>query len=171
MLDIDLVVKFNVLNITNPEATMLHPATTERTADFWSDRQLQQFNDAAEAEADRAETVAQMAKERLKAKLAALTDDDLISGMHSVTQAKHGAALRAAFRESPEALGDLVMSIIVHAMAEDAELEAEQSLDDERPRFDNAICSSCGQGFGPGFSGFSHCADHIGRRAHFSAGA
>ncbi|KVV57956.1 hypothetical protein WT27_23795 [Burkholderia territorii] len=143
-----------------------NPITTERAADFWSDRQLQQFNDAADAEAQRAELIAQMAKERLKAKLATLSDDDLVGGMHSVTQQKHGAALRAAFRESPEALGDLVMSIIVHAMAEDAELEAERSLDGERPRFDNAICSSCGQRFGPGFSGFSHCADHIGRRPH-----
>ncbi|MCS6455969.1 hypothetical protein NX868_10385 [Burkholderia thailandensis] len=138
--------------------------TTERAADFWSDRQLQQFNDAADAEADRAELVAQIAKERLKAKIAALSDDDLIGGMHSVTQEKHARALRAAFRESPEALGDLVMSIIVHAMSEDAELEAERSLDSDQPRFANVGCSSCGQKFGPGNSGFSHCRDHIGRR-------
>ncbi|UIY60048.1 hypothetical protein [Burkholderia cepacia] len=143
---------------------MLHPTTTERAADFWSDRQLQQFNDAADAEADRSELVAQIAKERLKAKIAALSDDDLIGGMHSVTQQKHARALRAAFRESPEALGDLVMSIIVHAMGEDAELEAERSLDSDRPRFANVSCSSCGQKFGPGASGFSNCADHIGRR-------
>ncbi|MDN7894507.1 hypothetical protein QZM93_38565 [Burkholderia cepacia] len=143
---------------------MLHPTTTERAADFWSDRQFQQFNDAVDAEADRAETVAAMAKERLKAKIAALSFDDLVGGMHSVTQQKHGAALRAAFRESPEALGDLVMSIIVHAMSEDAELEAERSLDSDRPRFANVQCSSCGQKFGPGAAGFSSCADHIGRR-------
>ncbi|VBB10656.1 hypothetical protein [Burkholderia stabilis] len=138
--------------------------TTERSADFWSDRQLQQFNDAADAEADRAELIAQIAKERLKAKIATLSDDDLIGGMHSVTQEKHARALRAAFRESPEALGDLVMSIIVHAMSEDAELEAERSLDSDRPRFSNVICSSCGQKFGPGAAGFSSCADHAGRR-------
>ncbi|MCO1360357.1 hypothetical protein L0Y97_15455 [Burkholderia multivorans] len=84
--------------------------------------------------------------------------------MHSVTQQKHGAALRAAFRESPEAFGDLVMSIIVHAMSEDAELEAERSLDSERPRFSNVRCSACGQSFGPGAAGFSSCAEHIGRR-------
>ncbi|MFP3652265.1 MULTISPECIES: hypothetical protein [Burkholderia] len=138
--------------------------TTERAADFWSDRQLQQFNDAADAEASRTELVAQIAKERLKAKLAALSDDDLIGGMHSVTQEKHGRALRAAFRESPEALGDLVMTIIVHAMSEDAELEAERSIDSDRPRFANVLCSSCGQKFGPGNAGFSSCAEHIGRR-------
>ncbi|MDN7894524.1 hypothetical protein QZM93_38650 [Burkholderia cepacia] len=143
---------------------MLHPTATERAADFWSDRQHQQFNDAADAEADRAELVAAIAKERLKAKIAALSDDDLIGGMHSVTQQKHGAALRAAFRESPEALGDLVMSIIVHAMSEDAEIEAERSLDSDRPRFANVLCSACGQKFGPGAAGFSSCADHIGRR-------
>ncbi|MBJ9964472.1 hypothetical protein [Burkholderia seminalis] len=143
---------------------MLHPTVTERSAEFWSDRQHQQFNDAADAEADRAELVAAIAKERLKAKIAALSDDDLIGGMHSVTQQKHGAALRAAFRESPEALGDLVMSIIVHAMSEDAELEAERSLDSDRPRFANVLCSACGQKFGPGAAGFSSCADHVGRR-------
>jgi len=140
------------------------PTTTERAAEFWSDRQHQQFNDAADSEAGRAELVAAIAKERLKAKLLALSDDDLVGGMHSVTQEKHGRALRAAWRESPEALGDLVMSIIVHAMSEDAELEAERSLDSDRPRFANVLCSACGKKFGPGNAGFSHCADHIGRR-------
>ena len=144
---------------------MFNVQATERAAEFWTDRQLQQFNDAAEADARRAELVASIAKEKLKAKIAALSDDDLIGGMHSVTQQKHGAALRAAFRESPEALGDLVMSIIVHAMSEDAELEAERSLDSDRPRFANVYCSSCGQKFGPGNEGFSHCTNHIGRRA------
>ncbi|MBR8409800.1 hypothetical protein [Burkholderia cenocepacia] len=143
---------------------MLHPTTTERAAEFWSDRQHQQFNDAVDAEADRAELVAAIAKEHLKAKLLALSDDDLVGGMHSVTQEKHGRALQAAFRESPEALGDLVMNIIVHAMAEDAELEAERSLDSNGPRFSNVRCSSCGQAFGPGDAGFSHCADHADRR-------
>ncbi|MBR8025205.1 hypothetical protein KDX27_42475 [Burkholderia cenocepacia] len=144
---------------------MLNPQLTERAAEFWTDRQHQQFNDAADAEAERAELIAAIAKERLKAKIAALSDDDLIGGMHSVTQQKHARALRAAFRESPEALGDLVRSIIVHAMSEDAELEAERSLDDDRPRFANVVCSQCGQKFGPGAAGFSSCNDHIGRRA------
>ncbi|MEI1276620.1 hypothetical protein V8G45_27620 [Klebsiella pneumoniae] len=143
---------------------MLNPQLTERAAEFWTDRQHQQFNDAADAEAARAELVAQIAKERLKAKIAALSDDDLVGGMHSVTQQKHARALRAAFRESPEALGDLVMSIIVHAMSEDAELEAERSLDTDRPRFATTLCSSCGQKFGSGSAGFSSCAEHIGRR-------
>ncbi|MDR8915826.1 hypothetical protein [Burkholderia multivorans] len=143
---------------------MLNPQLTERAAEFWTDRQHQQFNDAADAEADRAELVAQIAKERLKAKIAALSDDDLIGGMHSVTQEKHGRALRAAFRESPEALGNLVMSIIVRAMSEDAEIEAERSLDSDRPRFAETFCSECGQAFGPGAAGFSSCAEHIGRR-------
>lgn len=139
-------------------------AITERAAEFWSDRQHQQFNDAVDAEQSRSELVAQMAKERLKAKILALSDDDLIGGMHSVTQQKHGAALRAAFQESPEALGDLVMSIIVHAMQEDAELEAERALDSDRPRFANVGCSACGQKFGPGNAGFASCRDHLNRR-------
>jgi hypothetical protein len=30
----------------------------------------------------------------------------------------------------------------------------------QAPRFANVSCSQCGQDFGPGDSGFSHCADH-----------
>ncbi|CAG9225758.1 hypothetical protein [Burkholderia vietnamiensis] len=33
---------------------MLNPRLTERAAEFWTDRQLQQFNDAADAEHDAA---------------------------------------------------------------------------------------------------------------------
>jgi hypothetical protein len=29
-------------------------------------------------------------------------------------------------------------------------------------RFPNVSCSSCGEAFGPGDSGFSHCSDHKG---------
>jgi hypothetical protein len=35
----------------------------------------------------------------------------------------------------------------------------------EQPRFPDVSCSSCGQSFGPGDEGFSHCADH----AHLQA--
>jgi DnaJ-class molecular chaperone len=28
------------------------------------------------------------------------------------------------------------------------------------PRFEQTFCSQCGGSFGPGDSGFSHCADH-----------
>lgn len=148
---------------------MLHSApfnvrTTPARVDTYADRMQAEADAHAEAEADRAELVAQIAKERLKTKLAALSDDDLIGGMHSVTQQKHARALRAAFRKSLEALGDLVMSIIVHAMSEDAALEAERSVDGDGPRFSNVGCSACGQTFGPGDAGFSHCADHISRR-------
>lgn len=42
---------------------------------------------------------------------------------------------------------------------------ADADLTATAPRFDNVGCSECGRGFGPGNAGFSHCADHIGRRA------
>lgn len=42
---------------------------------------------------------------------------------------------------------------------------AEADLGAATPRFDNVGCSECGCGFGPGNAGFSHCTDHIGRRA------
>ncbi|MCA8145442.1 hypothetical protein [Burkholderia vietnamiensis] len=42
---------------------------------------------------------------------------------------------------------------------------ADADLAAAAPRFDNVDCSACGRSFGPGNSGFSHCAEHIGRRA------
>jgi len=30
----------------------------------------------------------------------------------------------------------------------------------QTPRFEETFCSQCGDGFGPGDSGFSHCTDH-----------
>ena len=32
-------------------------------------------------------------------------------------------------------------------------------------RFENVCCSSCGEAFGPGDAGYSHCRDHKGLRA------
>ncbi len=29
------------------------------------------------------------------------------------------------------------------------------------PRFENVSCSQCGEAFGPGDNGFSHCEDHL----------
>jgi hypothetical protein len=29
------------------------------------------------------------------------------------------------------------------------------------PKFDNTFCSQCGEEFGPGDNGFSHCSDHM----------
>lgn len=34
-----------------------------------------------------------------------------------------------------------------------------------KPRFDEVFCSSCGESFGPGDSGFSHCESHAGLKA------
>ena len=53
---------------------MLNPTTTERAADFWSDRQLQQFNDAqdaAEAALERATRYAHTQLDTLLRKFAA----------------------------------------------------------------------------------------------------
>jgi len=33
------------------------------------------------------------------------------------------------------------------------------------PKFEATSCSQCGKSFGPGDSGYSHCADHIGTDA------
>lgn len=49
--------------------------------------------------------------------------------------------------------------------AEIASRIAAADLTGATPRFDNVGCSECGRRFGPGNAGFSHCTDHIGRRA------
>ncbi|WP_261316180.1 hypothetical protein [Burkholderia dolosa] len=42
---------------------------------------------------------------------------------------------------------------------------AEADIAAAAPRFANVYCSSCGQKFGAANEGFSHCSDHIRRRA------
>ncbi|WP_244099737.1 hypothetical protein [Burkholderia ambifaria] len=49
--------------------------------------------------------------------------------------------------------------------AEIAQRIADADLAAAAPRFANVRCSQCGRRFGPGNAGFSHCTDHIGRRA------
>jgi hypothetical protein len=41
---------------------------------------------------------------------------------------------------------------------------AERRKPHEQPRFANVSCSQCGQDFGPGNHGFSHCKDHTTKR-------
>ena len=45
----------------------------------------------------------------------------------------------------------------LHAEAESAAWDEAQR---EQPRFENTFCSQCGQEFGPGDHGFSHCRNH-----------
>ncbi|OXI24334.1 hypothetical protein [Burkholderia sp. AU15512] len=56
---------------------MLHPTTTERAADFWSDRQLQQFNDA-QADAD----------EALERATAVVTLDDVLEALAGLNESE-----------------------------------------------------------------------------------
>jgi hypothetical protein len=49
--------------------------------------------------------------------------------------------------------------------ADYSEAPAQEGIIVRRPpraRFPNVSCSSCGEAFGPGDSGFSHCSDHKG---------
>lgn len=106
----------------------LNPSRTDDAFAFISERSQAQRDEAQERAESRDEHKAAIARTRLNAKLAALTHDDLVAGLHSVTQDKHGAALRAAWRESAEALGDLVMTIVRDQLADEADLEAEEVL-------------------------------------------
>ena len=69
--------------------------------------------------------VKRIAKDRLKAKLSMLDPKDLC-GAALFDAKKHGAAFRAAWSESAEALGDFVMSVIVHELQLQCEIEAFQ---------------------------------------------
>ncbi|MCO1396389.1 hypothetical protein [Burkholderia cenocepacia] len=103
--------------------------TTERAVDFWSDRTKREFDDAIEAEAERAELVAAIAKEKLDAKLAAVPIVDLMDGVHAIDEMDCGV-LRAAWRVSDEALGRHFRKFVTRQMAASAELEAEQKADE-----------------------------------------
>jgi len=104
------------------------PRRLAAEVEYFAGREQAQRDEAQERAESRAELVADMAAARLTKKLAALTHDDLVAGLHSVTQEKHGAALRAAWLESAEALGDLVMTLVRDQLADEANLEAEEAL-------------------------------------------
>ncbi|MGV4674643.1 hypothetical protein [Burkholderia pseudomallei] len=69
---------------------MLHPTTTERAADFWSDRQLQQFNDAQDA-----------ANERLERATAAVTLDDVLEALAGLNESEQ-RKLVDAYRDTSD---------------------------------------------------------------------
>ena len=54
---------------------------------------------------------------------------------------------------------NVINQIARSALGQYADIDGEQS---RGPRFDNVSCSSCGEDFGPGNSGFSHCESHAG---------
>ncbi|AOJ31396.1 hypothetical protein [Burkholderia metallica] len=126
---------------------MLRPTTTERAADFWSDRQLQQADDAALAEYD----------------LGSKADDAVIDQFDKLPiDCAQGRAIMLALDR-----GDYYSACEIL-------LDARKVLRDEilaklrkpsAPKFKNVSCSQCGQTFGSGNEGFSLCRDHIGRRA------
>jgi len=76
--------------------------------------------------------IKRIATERLKAKLANLDPADIVSTLNNVYERKHGALLRAAFMESPEAFGDALMSIVVRDMQIAAEVEAKAIVEQVR---------------------------------------
>lgn len=106
----------------------LIPQKTTDAFAFIAERAQAQRDEVQEHAESRAEQKAAMATARLKAKLSALAHDDLVAGLHSVTQDKHGAALRAAWLDGEEALGALVMQVVRDQLADEADLEAEEVL-------------------------------------------
>lgn len=95
---------------------------------FITERAQAARDEAQEHAESRDEQKAAIAAARLQVKLASLTHDDLVAGLHSVTQEKHGAALRSAWLDGEEALGALLMQIVRDQLADEADLEAEEAL-------------------------------------------
>ncbi|ACR28679.1 hypothetical protein [Burkholderia glumae] len=125
---------------------MLAP-TTENAAQFWSDRQHQQFNDAADAIAERNEAIA----ERVTFDVLPFTTEQI---------AQLDAALRRGWTEDVMLVwdictGELQAEIARRIAAAD---RAEGPL--TKPRYPMTYCSQCGAELGPGNSGVSHCSDH-----------
>ncbi|CAB3644263.1 hypothetical protein [Trinickia soli] len=106
----------------------LIPSRTDDALAFISERAQAQRDEAQDRAESRDEQKAAISKARLNAKLAALTHDDLVAGLHSVTRAQHGAELRAAWLDGEEALGAMLMRVVRDQLADEADLEAEEVL-------------------------------------------
>lgn len=106
----------------------LIPSRTDDAVAFIRERAQALRDEAQDRAESRDEHKAAIAAARLNAKLAKLTHDDLVGGLHSVTQETHGAALRAAWLGGEEALGALVMQIVRDQLSAEADLEAEEAL-------------------------------------------
>lgn len=60
------------------------------------------------------------------------------------------------YLQSQKQIIERQLLIVIQAVASDV-------LD--TPKYDDVWCSNCGQGFGPGNNGFSHCESHAGMTA------
>ena len=101
---------------------------TTKAVDWLSEVEMGKHEARIEAAENRDEATAEIAKERLKAKIERLSPIDIIAGLESMTVKKHGEALRAAWLESPEAFGEFLKSVCVQNMEFEAEIEANEVL-------------------------------------------
>lgn len=125
---------------------MLAPAT-ENARQFWSDRQEQQFNDAADALAERNEAIAET-----------VTFDVLPFTTEQIAQLD--AALRRGWLEDIALVWEICTGTlhaeIARRIAEADRAEAAPAA----PRYPMTYCSQCGAELGQGNCGVSHCSDH-----------
>ncbi|MCG1054690.1 hypothetical protein KQH49_06860 [Mycetohabitans sp. B5] len=99
-------------------------ADVDQLRDYHYAREKAEMDDRADAETERDELIASIAKEKFTRKVSKLTYDDIVGGMHSAMQSKHGEALRATWLMSDAQFGAMVKNIVLDAMREDAETEA-----------------------------------------------
>ena len=74
----------------------------------------------------------------------------------SLNDATGGARSRSA---------DVQMAACFRSLMEIQRAVGVDEREDTGLRFARTYCSSCGQSFGPGCAGYSHCDDHAGRSA------
>ncbi|MEJ2767583.1 hypothetical protein [Mycetohabitans sp. B46] len=96
----------------------------DQLQDYRYAREKAEMDERADAEAERDELIASIAKEKFARKVNKLTYDDIIGGMHSAMQSKHGETLRATWLMGDAQFGAMVKRIVLDTMREDAETEA-----------------------------------------------
>jgi hypothetical protein len=99
-------------------------ADMDQLQDYYYAREKAEMDERADAETERDELIASIAKEKFTSKVNRLTYDDIVGGMHSAMQSKHGEVLRTAWLISDAQFGAMVKSIVLDTMREDAETEA-----------------------------------------------
>ena len=149
-----------------------HPliSRTTKAVDWLFEQDLE----AADTESMRDELIADIAADKLKAKLAKLGPIDFLAAMESFTRDEAPNAF-AMFLADPAGFRDLLVGKMIEQMKLDAEIEAIKAVemlerDDRNYREAEYFCarfpmtwrSQCGKELGAGNNGVSHCYKHGG---------
>ncbi|WP_186167277.1 hypothetical protein [Burkholderia gladioli] len=99
---------------------------TPSRVDARDDRALAAQDDEDYAQESHDELVKRIAKERYGARLANLQPVDMVAGLHSAVTSVDGCDLLAGMRAGDAELGHTVRQLVLKALRDDTELEAEE---------------------------------------------